>query len=126
VATHRELAQRVGAMTGALAAALTLACGLLMGAADALGALVGSGLTLLNFGGLAWAADRASGDPAGSPARGRLLWVGASGIRLAAFAVAVGVALSRGGLGVVGLLLSLLLVPVAVILAGLTTAARAA
>jgi hypothetical protein len=126
VTTHRDLAQRVGAVTGALAAALTLACGLLGGAADALGALVGSALTLLNFGGLAWAADRASSGPVDSATRGRLLWLGASGIRLAAFAVAVGVALSRGGLGVIGLLLSLLLVPVAVILAGLATAARAA
>lgn len=123
--THRDLAHRVGAVTGGLAGALTLACALLIGTADALGALVGSGLTLLNFGGLAWAADRATADRDGTPARSRILWMGASGVRLAAFAVALGVAFAHGRLGAVGLLLSLLLVPVAVVLAGLTSAARA-
>jgi hypothetical protein len=87
-----------------------------------MGALVGSGLTLLNFGGLAWAADRALGGGAG---RARAIWIGASGLRLGLLGGLAGLAVAQGGVGLTGLLLSLTLLPVAVVLAGLA-AARAA
>jgi hypothetical protein len=95
-------------------------CGLVRGPADAAGALVGGGLTLVNFGGLTWAAGRALG--AAPPAA---LWVGASGLRLGVFGALAGLAVTQTGVGVAGLVLSLTLVPVAVVLTGLR-AARAA
>ena len=86
-----------------------------------MGALLGSGLTLLNFGGLTWAAERALAGGATS----RPVWIGASGLRLGALGGLAGLAVTHTGVGLPGLLLSLTLVPVAVILAGLR-AARAA
>jgi hypothetical protein len=86
-----------------------------------MGALVGSALTLLNFGGLAWAADRALAGRGAS----RSIWIGASGLRLAALGCLAGLAVTQTGVGLAGLLLSLTLVPVAVILAGLRTARAA-
>ena len=86
-----------------------------------MGALLGSGLTLLNFGGLTWAAERALAGGATS----RPVWIGASGLRLAVLGCVAGLAVTHTGVGLPGLLLSLTLVPVAVILAGLR-AARAA
>jgi hypothetical protein len=82
---------------------------------------VGSGLSLLNFGGLTWAADRALAGAATS----RPVWVGASGLRLGLVGCLAGLAVTQTGIGVAGLALSLTLVPVAVILAGLR-GARAA
>jgi hypothetical protein len=86
-----------------------------------MGALVGGGLTLLNFGGLSWAADRAVAGRSAS----RPLWVGASGLRLALVGVLAGLVITQTGVGLTGLLLSLTLVPVAVILAGLRAARTA-
>jgi hypothetical protein len=107
-------------VAGALAVGLAAVCGLLVGPGEAGGVLLGSGLTLLNFGGLTWAADRAlaSGGPAGR----RTVWIGASGLRLAVLACLTGLAVGQGGVGLAGLLLSLVLVPVAVILVGLRAA----
>jgi hypothetical protein len=104
-----------------LALGLAAACAVLRGPADALGVLVGSGLSLLNFGGLTWAADRALAGGATS----RPVWVGASGLRLGLVGCLAGLAVTQTGIGVAGLALSLTLVPVAVILAGLR-GARAA
>lgn len=119
-----DLTRRVCVVTGALAVPLAAVCGVLGGAQDALGVLVGSALTLLHFGGLGWTVARVTGT-GGPSLRRRMLWVGASGLRLGLFAVAAGVGVGAGGLGLAGLLLSLTLVPVAVVLAGLA-AARAA
>jgi hypothetical protein len=108
-------------IAGALGLGLAGACGVLIGPADAIGVLVGSGLTLLNFGGLAWAAGRAVTARAPS----RPAWLGASGLRLGLLGCLAGLAVTQTGVGRMGLLLSLTLVPVGVILAGLR-AARAA
>ncbi|MCI0371932.1 MAG: hypothetical protein L0214_11265 [candidate division NC10 bacterium] len=116
-----ELARGVWLVAGVLALGLAGACGLLRGPADALGVLVGSGLTLLNFGGLTWAADRALAGRAPS----RRAWVGASGLRLGLVGGLAGLAVTQTGVGLAGLLLSLTLVPVAVILAGLRAARTA-
>ena len=116
-----DLARGVWLVAVALALGLAGACGLLRGPADAMGALVGSGLTLANFGGLTWAADRAlSGGAASRP-----VWIGASGLRLGLLGCLAGLAVTQCGVGLTGLVLSLTLVPVAVILGGLR-AARAA
>jgi hypothetical protein len=53
------------------------------------------------------------------------VWIGASGLRLGLVGCLAGLAVTQTGVGLPGLLLSLTLVPVAVILAGLR-AARAA
>jgi hypothetical protein len=108
-------------VAGVLALVLAGACGLLRGPADALGVLIGSGLTLLNFGGLTWAADRALARGVSS----RPVWIGASGLRLGLVGCLAGLAVTQTGVGVAGLVLSLTLVPLAVVLAGLR-AARAA
>jgi hypothetical protein len=111
----------VWCVTGVLALGLAILCGLWRGPAEAMGVLLGGGLTLLNFGSLTWAADRALAGRAGS----RPVWVGASGFRLALVGGLAGLAVTQTGVGLTGLLLSLTLVPVAVILAGLRTARTA-
>jgi hypothetical protein len=115
VTAPTDLARGVWLVAGTLGLGLALVCGLLRGPADAMGALVGGGLTLLNFGGLTWAADRALAGGTTS----RPVWLGASGIRLGVLGLLVGLAMTQTGLGLLGFLLSLTLVPVAVILAGL-------
>jgi hypothetical protein len=115
-----DLGRGVWLVTGLLGLGLAGVCALLRGPADALGALVGSGLTLLNFGGLTWAAERAVAGHTSRP-----VWIGASGLRLGLVGCLAGLAVTQTGVGLPGLLLSLTLVPVAVILAGLR-AARAA
>jgi hypothetical protein len=109
-------------VAGVLALGLAAICGVLRGPADAAGVLVGSGLALANFGGLTWAAGRALGDGHG---RASVLWVGSSGLRLGLLGGLTGLLVTQTGVGVAGLVLSLTLVPVAVVLAGLR-AARAA
>lgn len=113
-----DLGRGVWLVAGALGLGLAGACGLLRGPADAMGALLGSGLTLLNFGGLTWAAERALAGGAAS----RPVWIGASGLRLGLLGCIAGLAVTQTGVGLPGLLLSLTLVPVAVILAGLRAA----
>jgi hypothetical protein len=114
-----DLARGVWGVVGVLTLGLAAACALLRGPADALGVLVGSGLTLLNFGGLTWAAGRALG---GGPVRSSVLWVGSSGLRLGLVAALTGLLITQTGVGLAGLVLSLTLVPVAVVLAGLRAA----
>ncbi len=123
--TRGDLARRVWAATGGLGAALAAGCALLGTPADALGVVVGSLLTGANFGALAWAADRATVASAPVTVARRVLWVGASGLRLALVAAAVGAAVRHLGAGVPGLALSLTVLPVAVIWAGLAAASRA-
>lgn len=117
-----ELAGRVSLLTAALALGLAGACGLWRGPADAAGVLVGSTLTLLNFGGLHWAATRATGRRV---ARSQAVWIGASGLRLGVVATVVGLLVAHYGIGLAGLLLSLILVPIAVVVAGLRAAGPA-
>jgi hypothetical protein len=109
----------VWVLTGFLALALAAVCGVLRGPADAVGALVGGVVTLVNFGGLTWAAGRIVGN---APRHGPALWIGASGLRLALVACLTGLVLTQTEIGLAGLVLSLTLVPVAVVLAGLRAA----
>jgi hypothetical protein len=109
-------------VAGVLALGLAAVCGLVRGPADAVGVLVGSGLALANFGGLTWAAGRALG---GGRVRASALWIGSSGLRLGLLGCLTGVLVTQTGVGVTGLVLSLTLVPVAVVLAGLRAARTA-
>ena len=116
-----ELTRVVWLVAGGLTLGLAGVCGLARGSADALGVLVGSGLMLLNFGGLTWAAERAlTGRTASRP-----IWIGASGLRLGLVGLLAGLLVTQTGVGLAGLLLSLTLLPVAVVLAGLRTARTA-
>jgi hypothetical protein len=119
-----DLARRVWLVAGVLACALAGACGLLRGAADAAGVVVGSALTLLNFEGLTWVANRAiAGGLVASWSR--TAWVGAGGLRLGLLGGLAGLVVTQTGVGVAGLVLSLTLVPVAVVVAGLRAARTA-
>jgi ATP synthase I chain len=122
VTAHRDLASRVVVVTGVLTAGLALVCARLGGAADALGAALGSVLCLLNFAALAWAAKRATRGGGRGASGGSLVWIGASGLRLVLTAAVAGLAVAHGAIGVRGLALSLAVVPLAVILAGLRAA----
>jgi hypothetical protein len=115
VTAPTDLGRDVRRLVGALALGLAGLCAILRGPADGVGVLLGSALTLLNFRGLTWAAERA----VAGGRRSRPLWIGASGLRLALVAVLAGLAVTQTGVGLAGLLLSLTLVPVAVILTGL-------
>lgn len=116
-----ELTRAVWLVAGGLTLGLAALCGFLRGPADALGVLLGSGLMLLNFGGLTWAAQWAlSGRPASPP-----VWIGASGLRLGLLGLLAGLLVTQTSVGLAGLCLSLTLVPVAVVLAGLRAARTA-
>jgi hypothetical protein len=115
VTVPRDLGRDVCLLAGALTLGLAVLCGLLRGPADGLGVLLGSGLMLLNFGGLTWVAERAL--TGGTPSRP--VWIGASALRLGLVGALAGLAVTQTGVGLAGLLLALTLVPVAVILAGL-------
>jgi hypothetical protein len=121
VTAPTDLGRGVLLLVGALALGLAGLCWLLRGPADGMGVLLGSGLTLLNFSGLTWAAERA----VAGGTRSRPVWIGASGLRLGVVGVLAGLAVTQTGVGLAGLLLSLTLVPVAVILTGLRAARTA-
>lgn len=119
-----DLGRRVYGLTAALAAAVSGACGLAWGLADAAGALVGTAIALANFAGLEWAAGRmVRGVTAGSaPGVRPGLWLGASGARLLLVGLAFGVVATQGWVGLRGLLLSLTILPVMVVGVGLRAA----
>jgi hypothetical protein len=114
----RDLAGRVYVLAGAAAAIVAMGAGFAWGRADAGGALVGGAVMLLNFAGLQWGASRLSGPGDAPPLRAPAVWVGASGLRLGLVGLALGLALTAG-VGVRGLALSLLVLPGAVVVAGL-------
>src|SRR5262245_14998953 len=121
VTAPSDLARGVWCVAGVLALGLAVLCGVLLSPADAAGVLVGSALSLVNFGALTWAANRAMGrgDAGSWP---RVMWIGTGGLRLAVLGGLAVLAVQAIGVGIPGLLLSLTLVPVAVVLIGLRTA----
>lgn len=123
----RELGRRVRRLTAVLGGLLAGACGLWWGAAEGVGVLVGSLVMLLNFAGLEWATGRVvRGVSRGSASGLRpALWLGASGARLGLVALVVGAAVAGGWVGLGGLLVSLMVVPVTVVMAGLLMARAA-
>ena len=121
---ERDLGRRVYGLTAGLAAGLAGACALAWGRAEAAGVVVGSAIMLANFAGLRFAVGRIVTGAGGVPSRaaGPALWIGASRVRLGLVALAVGVAVSLGGVGLRGLLVSLVVLPLGVVAAGLVGA----
>lgn len=120
----RELARRVSALTAGLVALIALAAWPLAGAAEAAGALIGGAITIANFLWLRWTAGLAlrGGPVAPRPALRRALWVGGAGARFGVVALALGAAAVQGWVGLVGLLVSLVALPVTVVAEGLRAA----
>jgi hypothetical protein len=121
VTEDRELAYRISAVTAALVALVALAAWALAGPREAAGAVVGGAVSIANFLWLRWTASRALRPGAGGALR-RALWMGASGARFGAVAVVLGLAAAHGGLGLVGLLVALTLLPLGVVAEGLRAA----
>lgn len=122
-----ELTRRVAGLTALLAGALAAACGLLWDLREALGVLAGSAVTLANFTGLHWVAGRAlrPAEAALAPPAGRGYWLCAGMGRLGLLALVLGVVVAQGWVGWGGLLMSLVIVPVTVVIAGLRVARAA-
>jgi hypothetical protein len=111
-------------LTAGLVALIATAAFTLAGPAQAAGALVGGAITVANFFWLRWTAGlvlRRAATPSGGPLR-RVVWVGATGARFGAVALAFGLAAGAGWLGLVGLLVALAALPVAVVTEGLRVA----
>ena len=120
----RETVRAVVRLTAALTLGLAAVLGLAGRPADAAGALAGGGLVLANLGGLAAGVGRLVGRGPVGPGR-RALWAGATGLRLLAVAIVMGLLVGQGWVGLAGLILALVAYPFAVVAAGLA-AARAA
>jgi hypothetical protein len=119
-----ELARDVWLVSGTVAAVVTGCAWAVLGPADALGALLGAALTLANFSGLLWWARRV-GPAAGGGSRGRLAWMGANGARLLLVGTGTALAVARGWVGLAGVVLGLVVVPLGVVVAGLRSARTA-
>jgi hypothetical protein len=113
-----ELVGRVCRLAGALVVLAAGAAWVLGGPAEATGALAGGGLTIANFCVLGWLAGKAGPEtrPPGA------VWVVLGCLRYGVLAVAFGLALVAGGVGLLGLLASLVIVPAAVVAGGLSAA----
>jgi hypothetical protein len=118
----RELIYRICVMTAALAGGVAVAGWALGGAGQAAGAIVGGGVTIGNFLWLRWTAGLALRAPAPAGSLQRVLWVGASGIRFGAVALALGVAAVQEWVSLGGLLVALVAHPAALVAEGLRAA----
>ena len=122
----REVGWRVHRLLLGLGGLLVVLAGAWWGPADALGALAGTLLMAANLAGLHWGAARVCQGAVGPLTGGRrALWASASGLRLLAVALVVGLLASQGWVGVRGLLAVLASWPIAVVLVGLNAARRA-
>jgi ATP synthase I chain len=117
----RELAYRVGLGTAGLATLVAAASAALGHPEEAAGALVGGAVTIANFLWLGWTARGAlRRSAAGRLARA--LWVLGSAARFGVVGLVLGLAAAGGALGLVGLLLSLIALPVSLVAEGLRPA----
>jgi hypothetical protein len=122
----REVGRRVTRLVLGLGGLLAVLAGAGWGPADALGALAGTLLVAANLAGLHWGAARVCQGAVGSLTGGRrALWASASGLRLLAVALVVGLLASQGWVGVRGLLAVLASWPIAIVLVGLRAARTA-
>lgn len=117
----QRLARRVSALTAALVALIAAGSWFVLGAQEALGALVGGVVTVGNFLWLRWTASRALRGAAVRPERAwhRAFWLGASGARFGVVALTLGAVVTLGWVGLAGLLVSLTALPITVVAAGL-------
>jgi len=121
----RGLAYRACLGTAGLVTLLAAASVAIGHGEEAVGALVGGAITILNFLWLRWTARGALRRPAaGRVARG--LWVLGSAARFGVVGLVLGVAAAGGVVGLVGLLLSLIALPVSLVAEGLRPAVGAA
>ena len=100
------LAGRVCGLTAALVGVIAVGSWMVAGAQEALGALVGGVVTVVNFLWLRWTASRALRGGAarsGGPWR-RAFWLGASGARFGVVGVTLGAVIILGWVGLAGLL----------------------
>jgi hypothetical protein len=117
----RELAYRVSLGTAGLVTLVAAASWGLGHLEEAAGALVGGAVTIGNFLWLRWTARGAlRRSTAGRLARA--LWLLGSTARFGAVGLVLGLAATGGGLGLVGLLLSLIALPVSLVAEGLRPA----
>lgn len=121
----RELTGRVVALTAALVALLALLAGALAGRDEALGVLAGGALTVGNFLGLGAAARLAVRGDASRGGLRQTLWVGASALRIGAVGLGLALVTVLGWVGLGGLVVSLLALPLVVVAEGLRTARAA-
>lgn len=124
---RRDLAGAVYGLAGGLLALVLVGSALAWGRGEAVGALAGGAVMLVNFAGLEWGATRlVAAHPGVAPASPalRALWMAVTGLRLALAGAALAAALAAGA-GVRGLSLSLLCLPAAVVAAGLRDASSA-
>jgi hypothetical protein len=121
VSDEARLARTVLRLGGGLVVATAAVVGAVRGWEDALGVLVGGALSLGNFQALRWVAGLVLEVRATAPARSarQLLWVGAAAARFGLWVVCLGYVLTQGWVGTMGLLVSLVVLPLAVIAAGL-------
>jgi hypothetical protein len=115
------LTRRVCGLTAALIGIVAVGSWLASGAQEAVGAVVGGAVTVANFLWLRWTAHRALDGTAFRPGAGpwrRALWLAASGARFGVVALALGVLVALGWVGLTGLVVSLTVLPVTVIVAG--------
>jgi len=115
------LVRRVCGLTALLVAVIAMGSWIVSGPREALGAVVGGVITVVNFVWLRWTASRAlqaAATRAGTPWR-RALWLGANGARFGVVALTLGGAVTLGWVGLVGLVVSLTALPVMVVAAGL-------
>lgn len=120
---NRELTRRVCGLTVGLVAGLALVLGVGFGLVEAAGAIAGGGIALANFLWLRSAVDAAVRRAAAGSTGWwrRVLWAGASGARLGVVALALGVLIAQGWIGLGGLLASLVIFPLALVAGGLRT-----
>jgi hypothetical protein len=118
VSEGTDVVGRVCRLAAALVVLATGASWALGGHAEAAGALAGGVLTIANFYVLGWLAGKTSPEtrPPGAA------WVVLGCLRYGVLAVAFGTALVAGGVGLLGLLASLVIVPAAVVAGGLSAA----
>jgi hypothetical protein len=120
------LARRVTGLTAGLVLLVAVAAGTVAGPAQAAGVLAGGAVTIGNFLWLHWTAARAlrPGSTAGHAGR-RIAWAVASAARYGVVALAFGLPVAQGWLGLPGLLVALLALPVTVVAEGLRSARTA-
>jgi len=122
VSDGRDLVSRICGFTAGVVGFIALVGGLLGGAGEALGALVGGMVTIANFGVLHWMAARAVRETPPTSGRAQRVWLLTSSLRYGVLALILGMALTSGLVGVVGFFASLAALPVALVVEGLRSA----
>jgi hypothetical protein len=116
--------RRVSCLTASVVGVVAVLAWVVWDAGEALGAVVGGVLTIANFLWLRWAVGVAlPGNPTAPRGAGRrLFWLVASGARFGVVAFALATAITQGWVGLGGLAVALMALPVTVVAEGLRAA----